>query len=97
MIVMYLYNLISNSLIDDSFFHQFFDHEKQWNFGIELLKQMGYSFDSGRQDISAHPFSSSFSPQDARVTTRIDKIIWEHKFKIRFKNQIHFFRKFVFF
>ena len=34
---------------------------------------MGYDFDSGRQDISAHPFSSHFSPQDARVTTRIDE------------------------
>ena len=34
---------------------------------------MGYDFDSGRQDISVHPFSSHFSPQDARVTTRIDE------------------------
>ena len=34
---------------------------------------MGYDFDSGRQDISAHPFSSHFSPEDARVTTRIDE------------------------
>ena len=34
---------------------------------------MGYDFDSGRQDISAHPFSTHFSPQDCRVTTRIDE------------------------
>ena len=72
-LVPFISQISQNNNIDDSFFHQFFDHEKQWNFGIELLKQMGYSFDSGRQDISAHPFSSSFSPQDARVTTRIDE------------------------
>ena len=58
---------------DDSFFYQYFDKSKQWEFGIQLLEQMGYDFDSGRQDISAHPFSSHFSPQDARVTTRIDE------------------------
>ena len=34
---------------------------------------MGYNFDCGRQDISAHPFSTHFSPEDTRVTTRIDE------------------------
>ena len=58
---------------NDSFFYQYFDRQKQWDFGVELLKQMGYDFDSGRQDISAHPFSTHFSPEDARVTTRIDE------------------------
>jgi carboxypeptidase Taq len=59
--------------VDDHFFHQHFKKDSQWNFGIELLKQMGYDFESGRQDISAHPFTISFSPQDVRVTTRIDE------------------------
>ncbi len=67
-------NKINNSNhIDDSFFYQFYDQKKQWDFGIDLLKQMGYNFDSGRQDISAHPFSTHFSPEDARITTRIDE------------------------
>ena len=58
---------------DDSFFYQSFDKNLQWSFGISLLRQMGYDFDSGRQDISAHPFTINFSPQDVRVTTRIDE------------------------
>lgn len=65
--------IAKNNHVDESFFYQLYDHDKQWDFGIKLLKQMGYDFDSGRQDISAHPFSSHFSPQDARVTTRIDE------------------------
>ena len=72
-LVPFINKIVQNNHIDDSFFYQHFDQKKQWNFGIELLKQMGYNFDSGRQDISAHPFSSHFSPEDARVTTRIDE------------------------
>lgn len=67
--------------VNDSFFYQEFDREKQWEFGIELLQQMGYDFEAGRQDISAHPFTTNFSTQDVRVTTRIDvknlsEMIW---------------------
>ena len=67
-------NEVSNAKqIDDSFYFQHFNKDKQWGFGIELLDQMGYNFDCGRQDISAHPFSTHFSPEDTRVTTRIDE------------------------
>ena len=72
-LVPFINKISQNNNIDDSFFYQHYDHKKQWDFGIDLLKQMGYDFDSGRQDISAHPFSSHFSPEDARVTTRIDE------------------------
>ena len=72
-LVPFISKIANNNHIDDSFFYQHFDKQKQWDFGIDLLKQMGYDFDSGRQDISAHPFSSHFSPEDARVTTRIDE------------------------
>ncbi len=65
---------ISNAnKINDSFYYKKYPHKKQWAFGIELLKKMEYNFDAGRQDISAHPFSTHFSPEDARVTTRIDE------------------------
>ena len=72
-LVPFISKIANSNHIDDSFFYQHFDKQKQWDFGIDLLKQMGYDFDSGRQDISAHPFSSHFSPEDARVTTRIDE------------------------
>lgn len=34
---------------------------------------LGFDFDAGRLDISAHPFCSGFHPQDVRLTTRYDE------------------------
>lgn len=67
--------------VDDSFLHQFFDKDKQFDFSIEVLKLMGYDFKAGRQDISTHPFTINFNAQDVRVTTRINQndiseVIW---------------------
>ena len=56
---------------EDGFLHQAFETQKQWNFGMAVLKDFGYDFDRGRQDISTHPFTTSFSITDVRVTTRI--------------------------
>lgn len=58
---------------DTSFLNQHFNKDKQWAFGLEILKRIGYDFEAGRQDISAHPFTTSFNAQDVRVTTRIDE------------------------
>lgn len=62
--------------VDASFLSKKYDKDKQWQFGLDILKNIGYDFTAGRQDISAHPFTVNFSPQDVRVTTRID----EHNF-----------------
>lgn len=59
--------------LDESFMFTHFPKDKQWDFGIDLLKQMNYNFDSGRQDISSHPFTTSFNVNDVRVTTRINE------------------------
>jgi len=58
---------------DSSFLYRHYSRDKQWPYGLELLKQMHFDFNCGRQDISAHPFTTSFSPQDVRVTTRINE------------------------
>jgi carboxypeptidase Taq len=47
-----------------------FNVEKQEAFCIMAIKKIGYDFDAGRLDASAHPFSTSFHPRDARITTR---------------------------
>lgn len=59
--------------VDNSFLHQHFTKDSQWQFGIEILKRIGFDFDAGRQDISLHPFTTSFSSMDVRVTTRVDE------------------------
>ena len=59
--------------VDDRFLHRIYPKDKQWAFGMELLKLAGYDFERGRQDISEHPFSISFNANDVRVTTRINE------------------------
>ncbi len=59
--------------VDNSFLHQYFNKDDQWKFGIQVLQQIGFDFEAGRQDISVHPFTTSFNNQDVRVTTRIDE------------------------
>ena len=49
-----------------------FDIEPQWEFGLAVLRQIGYDFTRGRQDRSAHPFTTTFSPDDVRITTRLN-------------------------
>jgi carboxypeptidase Taq len=39
-------------------------------FSIEVAKQIGYDFQGGRLDISAHPFTTGIGPGDVRITTR---------------------------
>lgn len=58
-------------IIDDSCLHQSFDQAKQVEFGRLVLVAMGYDFERGRLDLSAHPFTTSFHPTDVRVTTRV--------------------------
>ncbi|HBQ98698.1 MAG TPA: carboxypeptidase, partial [Cyanobacteria bacterium UBA11691] len=50
---------------------QGFDRQKQLQFTLNLLRQVGYDFDRGRQDESLHPFTTSFSIGDVRITTRV--------------------------
>lgn len=58
---------------NNDFLQQHFDKDKQWAFGLDILKKIGYDFEAGRQDISAHPFTTSFNAHDVRITTRIDE------------------------
>ena len=59
--------------VDDAVLHAVYDVQKQWDFGIEVLKRFGYDLKRGRQDKSVHPFTTSFSINDVRITTRIDE------------------------
>ena len=57
--------------VDDSFLHQPFDEKKQWNFGMEVITKFGYDLNRGRQDKTAHPFTTEFGVNDVRITTRV--------------------------
>ena len=59
--------------VDDAFLRRAFAPDVQWAFGEEVIQRFGYSFAHGRQDRSAHPFTTSFSISDVRLTTRVDE------------------------
>lgn len=65
--------LAKQKSIDDNFLHQHYPKDAQWNWGMYLVKELGFDLDAGRQDISEHPFTTNFSAQDVRITTRIDE------------------------
>ncbi|MBN1868428.1 carboxypeptidase M32 [Candidatus Sumerlaeota bacterium] len=58
---------VSTSCLDREF-----DVDRQWDFGLEVLKAMGFDLGKGRQDKSAHPFTTGFHPTDVRLTTRLN-------------------------
>jgi carboxypeptidase Taq len=59
--------------VDDSILAQDFDVSKQWAFGIEVIERIGFHLERGRQDKAVHPFTSGFSPDDVRLTTRVSR------------------------
>ena len=58
---------------EDAFLFQSYDSAAQWDFGMEVLRKIGYDFHRGRQDVSTHPFSTSLSITDVRITTRLQE------------------------
>lgn len=57
---------------DDSCLRQEFPGDGQLALGIQVARKMGYDFARGRQDKSPHPFTTSFSIGDVRITTRVN-------------------------
>jgi carboxypeptidase Taq len=72
-LVPFVKKIFTANQVDNQFFFQQYDKDKQWSFGIDLLKQMGFDFNRGRQDISSHPFTTTLSQDDVRVTTRVNE------------------------
>ena len=68
-----VHQIADESLRDDSIVKRRFPKDAQWEFGMSVLKDIGYDFSCGRQDLSTHPFTTSFSITDVRITTRIDE------------------------
>ncbi len=59
--------------LDNDLLHRTYPQATQKEFGERILADLGYDFDRGRQDTSAHPFTTSFAPGDVRITTRYDE------------------------
>lgn len=56
--------------VDHSMLHRHYDVDKQAAFGLDVIRKLGYDFERGRQDKAVHPFTTNFSINDVRITTR---------------------------
>lgn len=58
---------------DDACVRQFMPADKQLAFGLAVIKDFGYDFNRGREDRSAHPYTTKFAIGDVRITTRVNE------------------------
>jgi len=56
--------------VDDTPVKLNYDIDKQAEFGLKVIEQLGYDMTRGRQDKAVHPFTTEFSINDVRITTR---------------------------
>ncbi|MGY0691733.1 carboxypeptidase M32 [Virgibacillus sp. FSP13] len=75
----------SNAKPDPTILTGHFPKQDQRAFTLEVLKQMGYDFDSGRLDETIHPFAIGINLNDVRITTRYD----EEDFRMAVFGTIH--------
>lgn len=58
--------------VDDEPLYRYVPETIQWELGMEVAYAFGYDLERGRQDLSAHPFTTTFGIDDVRITTRVD-------------------------
>ncbi|WP_166819695.1 carboxypeptidase M32 [Thalassoroseus pseudoceratinae] len=70
---------------DETIITRSYPIEAQRRFGVDAATKIGFRFEDGRLDESAHPFCSGTGPGDCRLTTRYD----EHHFPGAFFGTLH--------
>lgn len=53
--------------------HRRFPVEAQRTFATDVAKRIGFDFEAGRLDVTAHPFCNGIGPGDCRLTTRYNE------------------------
>lgn len=57
--------------VDALFLSRHYDPERQWKLALQALELIGYNLNDGRMDKVPHPFCTTFSNHDVRVTNRV--------------------------
>ena len=65
--------ITAQPVADDSCLKQHYREDRQWAFGLNVIKRFGYDLERGRQDKTHHPFMTKFSLGDVRITTRVNE------------------------
>lgn len=64
--------IAASKQVNDAFLHKKYNEKKLWDFGVEVVGKFGYDWSRGRQDKAPHPFETTFSVNDVRITTRFE-------------------------
>ncbi len=56
---------------DDSCLRFLYPHDQQMAISKKIAAKLGYDFQRGRLDLTHHPFETTFSVGDVRITTRV--------------------------
>jgi carboxypeptidase Taq len=62
----------SSKQVKDDFLHKKYNEKKVWDFGETIITKFGYDWSRGRQDKAPHPFQTTFSVNDTRITNRYE-------------------------
>jgi len=64
--------ITSRRQVKDDFLFKKYNEKKLMDFGERVITKFGYDWSRGRQDKAAHPFETTFSVNDVRITTRYE-------------------------
>jgi len=64
--------ITSAKQVKDDFLYKKYNEKKLMDFGVDVITKFGYDWNRGRQDKAPHPFETTFSVNDVRITTRYE-------------------------
>jgi carboxypeptidase Taq len=64
--------IASSKQVKDDFLFKRYNEKKLIDFGVDVITRFGYDWRRGRQDKAPHPFETTFSVNDVRITTRYE-------------------------
>ena len=64
--------IASSKQVKDDFLYKKYNEKKLMDFGVDVITRFGYDWSRGRQDKAPHPFETTFSVNDVRITTRYE-------------------------
>lgn len=65
--------IASAKQVKDDFLFKKYNEKKLIDFGVDVITKYGYDWSRGRQDKAPHPFETTFSVDDVRITTRFEE------------------------
>ncbi|HEX9331272.1 MAG TPA: carboxypeptidase M32 [Anaerolineales bacterium] len=65
--------IASAKQVKDDFLYKKYNEKKLMDFGVDIVTKFGYDWSRGRQDKAPHPFETTFSVNDVRITTRFEE------------------------